>query len=381
MRVAIVHYWLVGMRGGEKVVEALCEMFPQADIFSHVYDASAVSEEINKHIVKTTFIQRLPAAKRHYQSYLPLMPLALDQLDLRDYDLVISSESGPAKGVIVGPDTRHICYCHSPMRYVWDMYHDYRGGAGWLKKLMMPPLVHYLRMWDRLSADRVDQFIANSHFVASRIEKFYRRKAEVIHPPVNVDDFEIKDKTDDYYLFLGQLVSYKRPDLAIKAFNQSGRKLVVIGEGEMADELREIAGNNIELLGRQPFSVIRDYLSRCRALIFPGVEDFGIVPVEAMASGRPVIAFRKGGSLETVVEGVTGLFFDEQTADGLNRALNRFEEDEQAFEPAVLRAHAATFGKERFKAKMMEFIERKNDVGEFDANSHALEKKAKATRQ
>ncbi len=381
MRVAIVHYWLVGMRGGEKVVEALCEMFPQADIFSHVYDASAVSEEINKHIVKTTFIQRLPAAKRHYQSYLPLMPLALDQLDLRDYDLVISSESGPAKGVIVGPDTRHICYCHSPMRYVWDMYHDYRGGAGWLKKLMMPPLVHYLRMWDRLSADRVDQFIANSHFVASRIEKFYRRKAEVIHPPVNVDDFEIKDKTDDYYLFLGQLVSYKRPDLAIKAFNQSGRKLVVIGEGEMADELREIAGNNIELLGRQPFSVIRDYLSRCRALIFPGVEDFGIVPVEAMASGRPVIAFRKGGSLETVVEGVTGLFFDEQTADGLNRALNRFEEDEQAFEPAVLRAHAATFGKERFKAKIMEFIERKNDVGEFDANSHALEKKAKATRQ
>ncbi len=356
MRVAIIHYWLIGMRGGEKVVESLCELFPQADIFCHVYDPGAVSDALKTHTIKTTFIQRLPAAKRYYQSYLPLMPLALDQLDLREYDLVISSESGPAKGVIVGPDTRHICYCHSPMRYVWDMYHDYRAGTGWMKRLIMPLLVHYLRMWDRVAADRVDEFIANSQFVANRIKKYYRRDAEVIHPPVNVNDFDVKDKTDDYYLLLGQLVSYKRPDLAIQAFNDSGRKLVVIGDGEMANRLKEIAGVNVELLGRQPFFVIRDYLARCKALIFPGVEDFGIVPVEAMASGRPVIAFRKGGALETVVDGVTGLFFDEQTPDSLNRAVDLFEANETTFKSGQMRAHAETFSKQRFKAEMLEFI-------------------------
>jgi glycosyltransferase involved in cell wall biosynthesis len=359
MKVAIVHYWLVTMRGGEKVVEALCELFPEADIFTHVYDPEAISPVIRGHRVSTTFIQKLPQAKRRYQSYLPLMPLALEQLDLRGYDLIISSESGPAKGVLTRPDALHVCYCHTPMRYVWDMYFDYKSGAGALKRLLMTPLVHYLKMWDYCSAGRVDHFIANSGFVAARIGKHYRRPAEVIHPPVATGDFAPASGHDNFYLVMGQLVGYKRVDIAVEAFNRLGSRLVIIGEGEALAEVKRLAGPNVEVLGRQPFSVIKDHFSRCRALIFPGVEDFGIVPVEAMACGKPVIAFKAGGALETVVDGVTGLFFDEQSSDCLTEAVQRFESAEGSFDPARIARHAAGFEKEIFKKKMLHFIQSK----------------------
>jgi glycosyltransferase involved in cell wall biosynthesis len=356
MKVAIVHYWLLHNRGGEKVVEALCELFPQAELFTHVYDQSSFEAPIRNHSVNTTFIQKLPKANKLYQSYLPLMPLALEQLDLRGYDLVISSESGPAKGVITDPGTCHICYCHSPMRYVWDMYHDYLERTFPVKRLFMRPLVHYLRMWDYASAGRVDHFVSNSNFVAGRIRKHYRREATVINPPVETSSFSIGSKIEDFYLMVGQLVSYKRADLAVEAFNRSGKKLVVIGDGEQFLGINKLAGPNIKVMGRQPFAVIKDHFSRCKALIFPGVEDFGIVPLEAMASGRPVVAFRKGGALETVKEGVTGIFFSEQTPDALNGAVDRFETILDTFDPQVIRKHAMSFDKQVFKEKFQELV-------------------------
>lgn len=358
MKVAIVHYWLVAMRGGEKVVEALCEMYPDADIYTHVYDPAAISPTINRHRVQTTFISRLPKAVRWYQRYLPLMPLALEQLDLRGYDLVISSESGPAKGVVVSPGTLHVCYCHTPMRYLWDMYHDYLSGAGCLTRWAMRPIMHYLRIWDVLSAFRVDHFVANSRYVARRISKHYRREAEVVHPPVSVDDFHISDSIGDYYLMVGQLVGYKRTDIAVEAFNRMGRKLIIIGEGEQYDSLARMAGSTVQLMGRQPFEVIRAHYAKCRALIFPGVEDFGIVPVEAMASGRPVIAYREGGVLETVEDGKTGLFFDTQSVDALIDAVARYEAHPEAFDPVRIRAHAEDFQVARFKREIQLVIDR-----------------------
>lgn len=357
MKVAIIHYWLVNMRGGEKVLQALCRIFPQADIYTHVYDPAAIGDAFAGHTTKTTFIQRLPGARRFYQNYLPLMPLALKQLDLRDYDLVISSESGPAKGIRTAPGALHICYCHTPMRYAWDLYDEYRSSAPWLKRLLMPPVMHYMRRWDVSSAAKVDHFVANSHFIADRIARCYQRHAEVIHPPVAVDAFGVDDEQEDYYLFVGQLVAYKRADLAVDAFNQSGRKLVIIGEGEQLDLLRRKARQNVKVLGKQPFAVIRTHYGRCRALIFPGVEDFGIVPVEAMASGRPVIAYRNGGVLETVKDGVTGLFFDQQTAVSLNQVIDAFE-SRPPFDSQVIIDHAQSFSANVFAERFSALLER-----------------------
>ena len=356
MRVAIVHYWLVGMRGGEKVVEALCRMYPEADIFTHVYVRDAVSDRIAAHSVKTSFISSLPRPAKNYKSYLPLMPMALEQLDLRGYDLVISSESGPSKGVIPPAGAVHVCYCHSPMRYIWNMFHDYRDRTGPLKRLLMPPLSHYIRTWDAVSANRVHDFVANSRTVSQRLRTYYRRDSTVIHPPVDTAAFGIVPRAElgDYHLMVGELVRYKRPELAVQAFNRTGRKLVVIGGGEMLNELRAIAGPNVTMLGPQPFDMLRHHYARCRALIFPGEEDFGIVPVEAMASGRPVVAFGKGGATETVVDGVTGTFFADQTVDGLLDAVDRCERID--FDPEVAVAHAAIFGTERFMGEMGAFV-------------------------
>ncbi|MBV8747281.1 MAG: glycosyltransferase [Xanthobacteraceae bacterium] len=357
MKVAIVHYWLVGMRGGEKVLEALCELWPEADIFTHVVVPNALSEGLRRHKIKTSFVAKLPRAASWYKAYLPLMPLALEQFDLRDYDLVISSESGPAKGIVASPHAVHICYCHSPMRYVWNMYHDYRRSGGRVARMSMPLLMHYMRMWDLSSANRVDTFVANSHNVAARIHRYYQRDAHVVYPPVNVNAFgPVNDSTpDDFYLMVGELVRYKRPDLAIETFNASGKHLVIIGGGEMLGELRRNAGPNIKILGSQPFDTIRSHYRRCRALIFPGEEDFGIVPVEAMAAGRPVIAFGRGGATETVVDGVTGVLFDNQTSADLSRAITRFEGT--SFEPRTIGAHARAFDASRFKSQMRALVD------------------------
>ena len=357
MKVAIVHYWLIGMRGGEKVVEALCRIYPEADIFTHVYVPEAVSEEIRRHRIIPSFINGLPRARKMYQKYLPLMPLALEQLDLRGYDLIISSESGPAKGIVPPPGSMHICYCHSPMRYVWNMFHDYRERSDLITRWMMPVLAHYIRNWDANSANRVDHYIANSETVATRLYRYYRRAAAVIHPPVDVDAFEVlpNEAIEDYSLMVGELVRYKRPELAVQAFNESGRELVVIGGGEMLGELRRIAKPNVRILGPQPFDVLRHHYSRCKTLIFPGEEDFGIVPLEAMASGRPVVAYRRGGATETVVEGKTGIFFDEQSVDAIIAADDRARST--TWDSDEIAAYAHGFSRDVFEKQMKLHIE------------------------
>ena len=353
-RVAIIHYWLVTMRGGERVLERLLELFPEADIFTHVYDPAAMSAAIRARRVHTSFIQKLPGARKHYQAYLPLMPMALEQLDLRGYDLVISSESGPAKGVIPAPDALHLCYVHSPMRYLWDHYHDYRAEAGWLRRSVMPLLCHGLRQWDTSSAARVDRVLANSSFIRDRVAKAWRREAAVVHPPVDPALFSPTDEIEPGYLWVGQLVPYKRADLAIDAFNALGLPLTVVGDGPQAAMLKKRAGPNIRMIPRLGFDELRRAYARCRALVFTAEEDFGIVPVEVMASGRPVIAYGRGGALDSVVEGRTGLFFGEQTNESLIAAVRQLEQWLPHFDPAEAVARAHDFAPERFDAGVLE---------------------------
>lgn len=358
------------------MVEALCRMFPQADIYTHVRDEDILSKTLKKHAIKTTFIDKLPFSKKLYQSYLPLMPRALESIDLTGYDLVISSESGPAKGVIVPPDTLHLCYCHSPMRYLWDQYHVYKKGAGLPVKIAMPLLAHGLRKWDVTSAARVDGFIANSAHVANRIMKYWRRDSDIIFPPVSVEDFSPvqPDQLEDYYLWVGELVGYKKPDLLVEAFNENGKQLIVIGGPEkIRTKLSKTANSNIEFLGKTDFSTLKAYMARCRALIFPGEEDFGIVPVEVMASGRPVIAYGRGGALDTIIDGKTGVLFHEQTVAGLNSAIERFESEVSArIDAQVLAAHAGKFSEGAFRLALKRLLERHGIETNLDEHLNAL---------
>jgi glycosyltransferase involved in cell wall biosynthesis len=356
-KVAIIHYWLVTMRGGERVVERLLHLFPNADIFTHVYDPEAVSDVIRARAVHTSFINRLPGAQRHYQKYLPLMPMALEQLDLRGYDLIISSESGPAKGVITAPGATHLCYVHSPMRYLWDHYHDYRESTGFVNRTLMPFLFHRLRQWDTSSAARVDTFLANSSFIRQRIAKAWRREADVVHPPVETDLFTKADRVDGNYLWVGQLVPYKRADLAIEAFNKLGLPLTVVGDGPLAAEMRRLAGPTITIIPRMNFTELKDAYARCRALVFTAEEDFGIVPVEVMASGRPVLALARGGALDSVSPSVSGLFFADQTVDSVIDGVRRMEQWLPGFDPDAAIAQARRFGPEQFDAGILRALD------------------------
>jgi glycosyltransferase involved in cell wall biosynthesis len=355
-KVAIVHYWLVGMRGGEKVVEALCELYPDADIYTHVYRPNRISETIRRHKVTTTFIASLPFATRLYKAYLLLMPYALEAVDLTGYDLVISSESGPAKGVLTRPEAVHVCYCHTPMRYLWSGFHEYRSRAGRLTRYVMLFGLSAMRSWDQASAARVDHFIANSDNVAERIRKYYGRDSVVIHPPVDLVLPSDKPAAD-FYLYVGQLVAYKHADVVVDAFTKMGKKLVVIGRGEQISTLRRLAGPTVELLGWADDNTLRDYYRRCRALIFIADEDFGIVPVEALSAGRPVIAWAGGGVLETVLHGKNGILFDQQTADSLIAAVQQFERVEVDFDPDQIAASAKRFAKGAFQQRVASTIQ------------------------
>ncbi|MDR2177989.1 MAG: glycosyltransferase [Treponema sp.] len=356
MKVAIVHYWLVNMRGGEKMLEALLELYPEADIYTHVYDPKAVSPLINSHRIITSSINKLPFAKKLYQKYMPLMPNALNGFDLQKYDLIISSEAGPAKGIVPNPDAYHICYCHSPMRYIWDMYHEYFRDAGLFTRFFMKRLVPSLRLWDISSANMVDRFITNSRYSAERIRRYYNRDAEVVYGPASIEKFlSVERKPGDFYLFFGQLTGYKRADIAIEACIAKGRKLVIAGAGAGAREIKKYRKTGlITFTGRISDAEAADLFSRARALLFPGIEDLGLVPIEANAAGCPVIAYRKGGVLDTVKESVTGVFFDEQTPASLIKAMDTFEKNEADFSgQAAFTEHVRQFSREAFKGRIM----------------------------
>jgi len=368
MEVALVHDWLTGMRGGEKCLEVFCELFPEANLYTLLYKKGSVSEIISRMKIETSFIQKLPFALNHYQKYLPLFPTAIEQFDLTEYDLVISSSHCVAKGVITRPETCHICYCYTPMRYAWEMYYIYfnKNNISPLVRWSIPFFMNYLRTWDEKSSDRVDYFVAISENVRRRIKKHYRRDAEVIYPPADIDYFNLSNNAGDFYLVVSALVPYKRVDLAILAFNELNLQLLIIGEGAEKSRLKKLAGGSIKFLDWQNPSELKKYYSGCKALIFPGEEDFGIVPVEAQACGKPVIAFGKGGVTESV-KGVypdqeitadhTGIFFYPQTKEALMDAVRRF--DSTPFDPERIRSNAIRFDRKIFKTKIREFIERK----------------------
>lgn len=369
VKVAIIHDWLVTYAGSEKVLEQLLAIYPDADLFSLVdfIDKGKRNFILNKS-VNTSFIQKLPFAKKKFRSYLPFMPMAIEQLDVSKYDMIISSSHAVAKGVITGPDQLHISYVHSPIRYAWDLQHQYlkesgldRGMKGWIAKAIL----HYIRNWDYRTANGVDYFVANSKFIARRIWKVYRREADVIYPPVDVSAFSFCDKKEDFYLTASRMVPYKKIDLIVEAFSQMpDKKLVVIGDGPDFHKIKAKSGSNVELLGYQPFEVLRDYMQRAKAFVFASQEDFGITPVEAQACGTPVIAYGKGGALETIrgygqVEKPTGLFFEEQTVKSLIHSIKSFENISDDIKYEDCRENALRFSPERFKKEFEDYVNSK----------------------
>lgn len=367
MKIAVIHDWLVTYAGAEKVLEQILKLYPDADVFSTVdFLREDQRAFIQNKKVKTTFIQKMPMAAKQYRNYLPLMPLAIEQLDLSSYDLIISSSHAVAKGVITGPHQVHISYVHSPIRYAWDLQHQYlkesgleHGIKGWVAKMIL----HQMRTWDCRTANGVDYFLANSNFIADRIWKVYRRESEVIYPPVDVHSFSMQKEKEDFYLTASRMVPYKKVDLIVEAFAQMPeKKLVVIGDGPDYDKIKAKATPNVELLGYQPFPVLKEYMQKAKAFVFAAEEDFGIVPVEAQACGTPVIAYGKGGLLETVIDSDednrTGVFFYKQEVPSLIEAVHRFENG-APISPESCRRNSMKFAPEEFQRKITSFIERK----------------------
>ncbi len=360
LKVAIVHDWLVNYGGAERVVETFLEIFPQADIYTLVYDEKKMGKSFSKEKVHTTFIQKIPKATKLYTKLLPLMPLAFEELNLTKYDLVVSSSSCCAKGIITSPNTLHLSYIHSPMRYIWDLYYEYKEKSNFLVKIFMMAFSKKLRIWDITSSRRIDVLIANSNYIKKRIKKCWGLDAEVINPPVETEKyFPNQKEAEDFYVVFSRFVAYKRIDLAIEACKELGKKLVVIGDGEEREKLKKLADNdkNIIFTGRISDEEVRDYLQRCKAMIFSAEEDFGIIPVEVQACGRPVIAYGKGGALETVVSGKTGVFFYEQNKESVVKAIKEFEQ--MKFNTEDILENSKKFSKEIFKEKILKIVEEK----------------------
>lgn len=360
-RVAIVHEWLTSMRGGEKCVEVLCELYPEATLFALLHAPGSVSPVLERMPPRTSFLQNVPGIHRTYRHYLPLFPAAVRSFDLRDYDLVITSHHCVAKGVRVRPGALHICYCHTPMRYLWDQYDEYfsRGRAGVLTRLGMALASGPLRRWDVRTASSPHHFIANSRNVQDRIRTIYERSSTVIYPPVDTGHHRLSTREGTFYLVVSALVPYKRVDLAIEACRLAGERLVIVGDGPDQRRLRRIAGEETTFAGRVSDDELRELYAGCRALLFPGEEDFGIVPLEAMATGKPVVALARGGALETVLDGDperTGILFREQTPGALRDAMVRCRST--AFDPGLLRRHALRFDREVFKSMIRDFVDR-----------------------
>lgn len=372
MKVAIVQEWLVTVGGSDKVVKAILDVFPDADIYTLVAKKEVCDElGIPWEKVHTSFIQKMPLGTKKHRAYLPLFPFAIEQFDLRGYDVVISSSHCVAKGVLTKADQLHICYCHSPIRYCWDMYNEYleeshldKGFKSWLVRLMLHPI----RQFDAIAGNRVDYYISNSDYVGQRIRKTYRRKATTIHPNIDISNFELCNDKQEYYLASSRLVAYKKIDTIIEAFNQMpDKKLVVIGGGPNLEAYRKLAKDNVTVMGYQPFDVLKDKMQHAKAFVFAADEDFGMIPIEAQSCGTPVIAYGHGGSLETVNGGKTGLFFYEQTPEAIVEAVNKFESmGSQPFAPADCRQWAEGFSEERFKREIKEFVEEKYE--EFKKN-------------
>lgn len=358
-RVALVHDWLTGQRGGEKVLEVLAEIFPDAPIYTLFHFPGSQIPEIEGRNIITSFLQRCPFLRRRYRFYLPLYPLAVELFDLQSYDLVISSSHCVAKGIIPHPDALHICYIHSPMRYAWNQYFSYFSAdrLSFFSRFIIPPIIQRLRIWDESSSLRVDHFVANSRTVARRIAKYYRRQAEVIHPPVDTQFFQPSDKEEDYFLIVSALVPYKRIDLAIEAFNRRGDLLKIVGQGPEYRKLRRLARANVEFLGAVGADDLLKLYQGARALILPGEEDFGITSLESQACGVPVIAYGRGGATESVIPGRTGLFFDEINTESLLDVLDKFDGFE--FNKVKVRENALRFSREEFKAKISASIRRR----------------------
>lgn len=354
-RIAVVHDNFAQMGGAERVAEEIYQLLPGATLHTTLALPHLLSPGLRNARIQTTWMQHLPALKRYFRHYFLLYPLAIEGMNLSDYDLIVSSCFGYAKGVRKRAGAIHVCYCHAPMRWVWR-YDEYssRAGFGGLTRRLLPQLLSGLKYWDLRAAKRPDYFIANSQFVADRIKRAYGREATVIPPPIDVSRFQIAEITEDYYLVVSRLLSYKRIDLAVAACTRLNRPLVVIGDGPARTQLEKLAGPSVKFLGRQDDEAVARYAARCRALLFPGEEDFGMTPLEVNAAGRPVIAYRSGGALETVVEGHTGLFFDEPTSDSLVEAIGDFET--RSWDSSALRRHAEKFSRAVFATRLTEFL-------------------------